>query len=263
MLPMAINGPNLVGEALRRVIPARWRPIGYLDHLARGRTSGRVRAGPFAGMRYVDRSVGSCFIPKLLGTYERELAPKIEWICQQEPKLVVDLGAAEGYYAVGLALRIPRARVIAFELEPAGQAALRRMAELNGVADRLNVRGRCAPADLAAALEGHPRPVVICDVEGDEAALLDSERVGGLQDATLLVETHEFVRRGITDELCGRFARSHRIERIWQEPRSRAEFPWRTLGTTLLPISYLDWAVSEWRPERMSWLWMTPRSIDG
>ena len=221
---------------------------------------GRVHAGPFAGMRYVDTSVGSCFIPKLLGTYERELASKVEWICRRQPELVVDIGAAEGYYAVGLAMRIPRARVVAFELEPTGQAALRRMAELNGVADRLTVRGRCEPADLAAALEGHPTPVVICDVEGDEATLLDPGQVAGLRAAVVLVETHEFVRRGITDELCDRFAPTHDIERIWQEPRSRAEFPWRTLGTMALPVSYLDWAVSEWRPERMSWLWMTPRS---
>jgi hypothetical protein len=249
-------------EALRRVLPARWRPTGYLDHLARTRTAGLVHAGPFAGMRYVDRSVGSCFIPKLLGTYERELAPKVEWICRRQPGLVVDVGAAEGYYAVGLAMRIPQAQLVAFELDETGQASLRRMAELNGVADRLTIHGRCAPADLAAALEGHPRPVVICDVEGDEAALLDPEQVAGLRDAVVLVETHEFVRRGITDELCHRFASSHRIERIWQEPRSRAEFPWRTLGTMALPVSYLEWAVSEWRPERMSWLWMVPRSLD-
>ena len=99
-------------KALRRVVPARCRPIGYLDHLARRRTAGLVHAGPFAGMRYVDRSVGSCFIPKLLGTYERELAPKIERICRRQPGLVVDVGAAEGYYAVGLAMRIPEARII-------------------------------------------------------------------------------------------------------------------------------------------------------
>jgi hypothetical protein len=114
------------------------------------------------------------------------------------------------------------------------------MAELNGVAHRLSVRGRCRPTDLTAALEGHSKPVVICDVEGDEEALLDPERVGGLRNATLLVETHEFLRRGITDELCRRFAPSHDFERIWQEPRSRAEFPWRTPSAPRLcpaPIS--------------------------
>ena len=146
----------------------------------------------------------------------------------------------------------------------AGQAAVRRMAELNGVADRLIVRGRCEPADLAAALEGSSRcPSSSATSKGDEEVLLDPGQVAGLRDAVVLVETHEFVRRGITDELCSRFASSHAIERIWQEPRSRAEFPWRTLGTMALPVSYLDWAVSEWRPERMSWLWMTPRSING
>jgi hypothetical protein len=249
-------------RALRRAVPARYRPIGYLHHLAQRRTAGRVHSGPFAGMRYVDLSVGSCFIPKLLGTYERELAPKIEWICEKQPGLVVDLGAAEGYYAIGLALRIPQARVVAFELDATGQTALRAMAQLNGVVDRLSVRGRCEPQDLSAALAGESSPVVVCDVEGDEEKLLDLTRVEGLRNAAVLVETHEFVRRGVTDELYGRFAPSHAIERIGQEPRSRAEFPWRTLGTRLLPVSYLDWAVSEWRPEPMSWLWMTPKAID-
>jgi hypothetical protein len=252
-----------VAGALRRALPARYRPIGYLNDLAQRRTSRRVQSGPFAGLRYVDGSVGSCFIPKLLGTYERELARKIESICRRQPKLIIDIGAAEGYYAIGLALRIAHAQVVAFEQDEKGQIALRAMAELNGVADRLTVRGRCEPADLAAALAGHPAPVIVCDVEGYEQALLDPERVAGLNNAILLVETHEFLRPGVTDELCSRFACSHDIERIWQEPRSRAEFPWQTLGTMLLPVSYVEWAVSEWRPERMSWLWMTPRSIDG
>jgi hypothetical protein len=262
MPPLATTGPRTAGSTLRRVVPARYRPIGYLNDLAGRRTGRRVRSGPFVGMRYVDASVGSCFIPKLLGTYERELARKIGSICRRQPKLVIDIGAAEGYYAIGLALRIAQAQVVAFELDEAGQTALRAMAQLNGVADRLTVRGRCEPADLAASLAGHSGAVVICDVEGYEEALLDPAEVAGLRDAIVLVETHEFVRRGITNELRRRFAASHRIELIWQEPRSRAEFPWRTLGTMLLPASYLDWAVSEWRPERMSWLWMTPRSSD-
>jgi hypothetical protein len=83
--------------------------------------------------------------------------------------------------------------------------------------------------------------------------------VPSLRGATILVELHDFIRPGITDLLKQRFEPTHRIEHIWQEPRSRADYPWRTLGTFLLPKSYLDWSVSEWRPVRMAWLWMEPR----
>jgi len=225
---------------LKRLIPARWRPIGYLLHLTRTRSAGRVRSGP------------------LLGIYERELAAEVESICQRNSGLIVDVGAAEGYYAVGLAVRNPQAKVIAFEMEPKGQAALREMSALNQVTKRVEVRGKCEPADLVAALGNTAYPVVICDVEGYEARLLDPQLVPALARARILVELHDFIVPGITEVLQKRFSETHRIKQIWQEPRSRAEFPWRTIGTTLMPKSYLDWSVSEWRPVRMAWLWMEP-----
>jgi hypothetical protein len=245
-------------SSIKQLVPARYRPIGYLVHLTRNRTSGRVRSGPFAGVHYVDDSVGSAYIPKLLGIYESELASQVETICHRQPELIVDIGAAEGYYAVGLAVRNPQARVVAFEMEPKGQAALRQMSRLNGVTGRVEVRGKCEPADLAATLRDTPHPVVICDVEGYEEKLLDPQTVPALTRAVILVELHDFILPGITEELKKRFGATHRIEHIWQQPRSRSQFPWRTLGTALLPKSYLDWSVSEWRPVQMAWLWMEP-----
>jgi hypothetical protein len=170
----------------------------------------------------------------------------------------VDIGAAEGYYAVGFARRLPRARIIAFEMEPRGQTALHEMALLNSVSDRIEVRGKCEASDLAAVLKQDAGPVVICDVEGYEQCLLDPKTVPALARTTILVELHEFLVPKIAETLTDRFATTHRITRVWQEPRTRAEFPWRTMGTSLLPRSYLDWAVSEWRPARMAWLWMLP-----
>ena len=244
---------------LKRLIPARYRPIGYLLHLTRSRTKGRVCSGPFAGVRYVEDAVGSAYIPKLLGIYESELAAEVEGICLRQPGLIVDIGAAEGYYAVGLAVRNPQAKVVAFEMEAKGQAALREMSELNQVTPRVEVRGKCEPRDLAEVLDHHPEPVVVCDVEGYEEKLLDPQMVPALTKATVLVELHDFIIPGITDELKKRFQSTHCIKHIWQEPRSRAQFPWRTFGTALLPKSYLDWCVSEWRPVRMAWLSMEPR----
>ena len=262
-----LGGHSRLNRLLRRVIPERFRPIGYLTHLVRCRCADRVRLGPFVGMRYIGNSIGSAYLPKLLGTYERELVTVIEERCAAGPGLIIDLGAAEGYYAVGLALRNPQARVVAFERLKTGRTALRKMAKLNGVAGQIEVRGCCEPVDLQAVLESgkdaltrvsNPRPFIVCDVEGDEQSLLDPSAIPNLQSASILVETHEFIRPGITQELRNRFAPTHRIELIWQTLRSRADFPFSCLGTRLIPKAYLDWAVSEWRPIRMCWLWMKP-----
>jgi hypothetical protein len=255
-----------IAALVRRVVPERYRPIGYLTQLVRQRTADRVRCGPFASMHYSVGAIGSAYLPKLLGSYERELTTIIEEVCSERPQLIIDVGAAEGYYAVGLARRNPQARVIAFEQDPAGQIALERMCWLNGVHDRVDVRGHCGPADLEAALQRDTEPsasaskvpFVLCDAEGDESFLLDPELVPGLKGARLLAETHEFIHPGITELLQARFAATHAVRRIWQEPRLGAEFPFQSIGTAVLPKSYLDWAVSEWRPIRMSWLWMNP-----
>ncbi len=247
-------------RTIRKIFPERYRPIGYLTSLAQGRTQCRIRSGPFTGMRYGLMAVGSAYIPKLLGIYERELAPLIELVCSQMPECIIDIGAAEGYYAVGLAMRNTSARVIAFEAEEQGRASLLRTAELNEVSARIEIRGRCEAADLETTLGAARSPIVVCDVEGYEEQLLDPKTVPSLRKATILVELHEFVRSGITELLLTRFAPTHQIRQVHQERRSRNEFPWRTFGTTVLPNSYLDWAVSEWRPSPMSWLWMEPIS---
>jgi hypothetical protein len=249
----------MLGNILRILTPERFRPIGYLNHLVRERTGLAVRDGFFKGMRYIHSSVGSAYIPKLLGIYERELTPCVEALISQSPRLVVDVGAAEGYYAVGLARRLPEAKVIAFEMEANGQKALHEMAKLNNVTSRLDVRGRCEPSDLAAALGTERHAVVVCDVEGYEEKLLDPSAVPALRNVAILVELHDFIIPKITETLKQRFGETHHISHIWQEPRTPSDFPWRTLGTKLLPPSYIDWAVSEWRPVKMAWLWMEPK----
>lgn len=248
----------MIATLLRSLIPKRFRPIGYLEHLAFTRTHGKLLKGPFAGTRYITYSVGSALVPKLLGIYERELSECVERACALKFPLIVDIGAAEGYYAVGLARRNPQARVVAFEMDPKGQVALKTMAELNEVTHSVDIRGRCGAGDLQAVLAGEGRALVVCDIEGQEERLLDLQAVPALRQASVLVEAHDFIIPGITDELKGRFSATHSIQQIRQEVRTRAEFPWRTFGTMLLPSSYLDWAVSEWRPGRMSWLWMEP-----
>jgi predicted O-methyltransferase YrrM len=248
-----------MARLIRAIVPARFRPIGYVEHLVRRKTRERVAAGPFCGMRYVRKSVGSAYVPKLLGIYERELNKYIEQACDLGFKLIIDIGAAEGYYAVGIARRNPNARVIAFEMESKGREAVRDMAELNKVSGQIEIRGKCELEDLEAVVGSEDGSLVICDVEGYEEELLRPDRIPMLTQAHLLVETHDFIQSGIAERIAQRFASTHDIQRIWQESRTHNEIPYRTLGRVFLPRKYLDFAVSEWRPVQMSWLWMQPR----
>ncbi len=219
---------------------------------------GRVISGPFKGLRYVQASVGSRYEPKLLGTYEKELHPVVEHWCQARFDTILNVGAAEGYYAIGLALRCPQARILAFESEATGQQLLREMAELNGIADRLTIHGACDRDALNQCLPSAGACLLVVDVEGAEMTLLDPQFVPGLRHATLLVEMHDHLFPGSSQTLRDRFQDTHVLEVIWQRPRVTEDLPVRSFWLN----PWLKRAMNEKRPKRaepMSWFSLVPK----
>ena len=67
-----------------------------------------VQGGPFAGMTYVRGVSCANTISRLLGSYEAELHPVVEQVISRSYPTVIDVGCAEGYYAIGLARRSPQ-----------------------------------------------------------------------------------------------------------------------------------------------------------
>lgn len=246
-------------RAAKLITPPSLRPIAYLNSRALSRLQNAVRTGPFRGMKYVAESHCSAYLPKLLGVYERELHRCIEQACELPIHTVVDIGAAEGYYAVGMALRLPKASIIAYELDENARRRTIELAALNGVEGRVEVRGACEPASLRE-LSSAGLTFVICDCEGAEAELLRPEVVAWLGSAVVLVETHDFIVPGITDELCRRFAATHRIEIVEQEPRGRADYPFDNWYVRRMQECDIVGVVGEGRPAPMKWLWMMPKT---
>jgi hypothetical protein len=198
-----------------------------------------VSGGPFAGLTYPDATATS-LIPKLLGVYERELHGAIERAIGAGPRLIVNVGAADGYYAVGLARRCPTAAVRAFEADPRARELLARVAELNRAA--LEIGGGAAVEDLRRLPEDGA--LVVIDCEGCEAALLDPA-LPLLRTATIVAELHDFAIDG--DAVAARFAASHDVQVV----PTGAQPPERG--------SPLGLALSEYRPGPMRWAVMIPR----
>lgn len=147
-----------------------------------------VQCGPFRGMRYTRAAVLTHHsTPNLLGAYERQLYPLLEEAavrCDQ----IIDIGSAEGYFAVGLA-RLTGKRVIAFDANGSEREMLKEMAALNGVSDLVDVSRWCSCATLADLAAGQ-RALVFCDIDGGEFDLFTPEVVEALRGCDVFIELH-------------------------------------------------------------------------
>lgn len=140
-----------------------------LIHLARSLFPDlEVQKGPFRGLRYPSlASVGSALLPKLLGSYESGLHPYFREFSENPYDHIVDIGCAEGYYAVGSALLWPTAMVYAFDIDSSATKACQQMATLHGVADRVRVESACHD-ETSRSLPLGSRALIISDCEGYE-----------------------------------------------------------------------------------------------
>ncbi len=215
----------------------------------------RLLGGPFVGMRYLRRATGSAYLPKLVGTYELELLPAIHDILRNPPDLIIDVGAAEGYYAVGLATRLPKVRVIAYDIYKPARYMLRSLAKLNGVLDLIDIRAASTPAALEADLATAVKPVVICDCEGYEDDLLLPTPGSPLARAKVLVELHEMFRPGVGERIRRRFTATHVIQEFDTTDRNEAHMP----GALGLAGEQAKQVMDEYRAASMQWLYMAPR----
>ena len=177
-------------------------------------TKKEVLHGPFKGLKYFSMaSVGSMLYPKLLGSYERELHAVIDEFAAKNYSQVLDIGCAEGYYAIGFALRSPESTIYAYDTDPVGRELCQKMAALNGVSDRV-IMGETCTAEELQHFKFNDNALIICDCEGYEQYLFNEENVQNLKNCDLLIETHDFVNLHISDNLIKLFSQTHNIQVI-------------------------------------------------
>ncbi len=210
-----------------------------------------VLQGPFAGMRYIEDASGSELLPKLIGTYESELHSVIDEIIERRYSRIVDVGCAEGYYAVGLAYRCPWAKIEAYDIDDEARQRCHTMATLNDVASSITINKEFTVECLGDSHESST--LIVCDCEGAERSLFGDSDSSHWKHCDMLIELHDAINRGTTSAIIGNLALTHNIKLI----DSRDPCPDRVPSLWFLSSRFdRQLAISEERFP-MQWAWIT------
>lgn len=249
----AVDDPVTLNNALRLL--SKWRSVLIQNTLLQQQGT-IVMQGPLQGLDFLPQSAEGCHIAKLLGCYEQPLQPYIEQAIQKQYATILNIGCAEGYYAVGMAKRMPGTRVLAHDLNPKALDISAALAQKNGVSDRVTIGGLFTPDDFATHAEQDV--LVMCDIEGAERELLNPESAPALQSMDIIVESHECLIPGITQLLIDRFKATHNITLVQDDGQRQLVKP----PAWFLNLAHLDQLLAtwEWRSGPTPWLVMKPKS---
>lgn len=233
-----------------------------LSAMLNERFSATVRYGPFRGLQ-LSREIWWGKTDRagmLLGLYEQEVLDSVKKAATTRRRSFIELGAADGYYGVGVLVSGMFDRSYCYEISEAGRETIARNAALNGVEARVEVRGAADPLFYAQLPDTVPdNCVLLVDIEGAEFDILTADVMRRFSKSVIIVELHDHF---FADDGAARLARL----------RSDAEliFNIEEVTTTSRDLSGLSelktfsdtdrWLIcSEGRRATPHWYVMTPR----
>jgi hypothetical protein len=171
-----------------------------------------VLDGPFKGMRYPSlHSKCSVMAPKIIGSYESELLEVVNSVPSKGYDIIIDIGCAEGYYAVGFALTSEKSSIYAYDIDNEALNLCSEMAQLNGVSNKIKLANKFSPNDLLK-IDKNKKTFILCDCEGFEKQLFTKETVPYLINTDLLIEMHDIFDDTISATVLPLFSTSHELK---------------------------------------------------
>lgn len=214
-----------------------------------------VQTGPFKGMQLPERGAWSDLDmgAKLVGAYERELHPMIEDIISREPSFILNVGASEGYYAIGIKRRLPKTPCYTYDIDENSLVALTECMRANDL-----VVTPLKTFDYNNPLQGidsdrRRTGFFVFDCEGFEEEIIKFPR-SIVETSVFLIELHDHLRPNLTQSLTSFLEPSHDLKIIAQTSHDFDHYP--QLETyDLLQRSII---LNEQRAVPMNWLYATP-----
>lgn len=156
--------------------------------------NGVVKSGPFTGLKMTGSGNTSAGVlgAKIFGLYEQEVIRELQGLLPRAT--LVNFGAADGYFPLGLLKAGMAEHAICFEMSPVGRTEIAENAAANGLTACVTIQGAVTPGvqGALAALGVVPsQTLILCDIEGAEFEVLSEEFLTWAAGATLVVELHD------------------------------------------------------------------------
>ena len=189
---------------------------------------------------------------------EKELEPLFQRIRNNNYTTILDIGCAEGYYAVGLARIFADAKVYAYDIDSQALQQCEKMAKLNQVEDRVILQEACSE-EILANFNFSGKNLIISDCEGYEYFLFSTRNIHNLINSDVLIEVHESLEYDVYTYLIDVFKTTHDFieyksvsdfEKVRKYEFAQLENLSRNIKFELL---------SEERGYQQSWLFFTPK----
>ena len=211
-LKKIIKSTSILNQNLNRSYQKKLYSLKYTEIPKNIFSEKKVLNGPLKGILYPDFfSAGSTLYPKLLGSYECELHKVISSTIKENYTQIIDIGCAEGYYAIGLALACKTAVVHAFDINEKAIKYCSEMAELNNVSDRVFTHSKC-DSDTLSSFNFSNKTFILSDCESFEKQLFTKENIHYFKNVDLLIEVHDFIDNSISGTLLQLFRNSHYVK---------------------------------------------------
>lgn len=246
-----LRGKHKPNYVMRRRREVGARIAALFDHT--------VRYGPFKGLRLGPTLWGVDMGAMLFGLYEQELLKELQALPPTR-RTFIDVGGANGYYAIGMLVGGLADYCYCFERSEKARQIIADNAALNQVAPRVRILGSAEKGFHRQIDPEHrlDQCVLFIDIEGGEFELLDESVFEAFRGAVVFIELHEWFYPDGAQRLSRLRAAAERhfsIRELTTTSRDLSVFPELTL--------FNDddrWVlVSEGRGQRMTWWRLDPR----
>ena len=160
-------------------------------------------------------------LTRLLGTYEAELHDILYEFKNNKYEEIINVGAAEGYYAIGLSMIFPNTKIRAYEIDPVVFAYTDKMVKHNNKENQIELKNKDALKDFQN-INLNQRFLIFVDCERCEFELFDKNISENFFSSDLIIEMH--VNNSDTTIIESNFFKTHYIQRVFCKKRKRLFF---------------------------------------